>query len=54
MIEAWGAEPVLAGVSPLSERVVAELEHAHLVVRKDLPQAIAAAFVIAQAQQRLV
>ena len=54
VIEAWGAEPVLAGVSPLSERVVAELEHAHLVVRKDLPQAIAAAFVIAQAQQRLV
>lgn len=54
VIEAWGAEPVLAGVSPLSERVVAELERAHLVVRKDLPQAIAAAFVIAQAQQRLV
>ncbi len=54
VIEAWGAEPVLAGVSPLSERVVGELERAHLVVRKDLPQAIAAAFVIAQAQQRLV
>ena len=53
-IEAWGAEPVLAGVSPLSERVVGELEGSHLVVRKDLPLAIASAFQIAQAQRRFL
>lgn len=51
-IEAWGAEPVLAGVSPLSDPVVADLQRAHLVVRKDLPNAIASAFQIAQAQRR--
>jgi len=51
-IEAWGAEPVLAGVSPLSEPVVADLQRAHLVVRKDLTNAIASAFQIAQAQRR--
>ncbi|HKE11838.1 MAG TPA: V4R domain-containing protein [Myxococcota bacterium] len=53
-IEAWGAEPVLAGVSPLSERVVGELQGSHLVVRKDLPFAIASAFQIAQAQRRFL
>jgi len=51
-IEAWGAEPILAGVSPLSEPVVADLQRAHLVVRKDLTHAIASAFQIAQAQRR--
>lgn len=51
-IEAWGAEPVLAGVSPASERVVAELERHHLVVRKDLAAAVASAFQIAEAQRR--
>lgn len=51
-IEAWGAEPVLAGVSALSEPVVADLQRAHLVVRKDLTNAIASAFQIAQAQRR--
>jgi len=50
-IESWGAEPLLTGVSPLSERVVAGLEHSHLVVHKDLPEAIAAAFQIADAQR---
>jgi hypothetical protein len=46
-----GAEPILAGVSPLSMGVVAELERAHALVRKDLPEAIAAGFQIAQAQR---
>jgi hypothetical protein len=53
-IEAWGAEPILAGVSPLSERVVGELQGSHLVVRKDLPLAIASAFQIAHAQRRFL
>ena len=51
-IEGWGAEPILAGVSPLSEGVIADLEKSHLVVHKDLPGAIAAGFQIAEAQRR--
>ena len=53
-VEAWGAEPILAGVSPLSEPVVAELEGNHLVVRKPLPEAVAVAFQIAHAQRRFL
>lgn len=48
-IEGWGAEPLLTGVSPLSQGVVADLERTHLVIHKDLPEAIAAGFQIAQA-----
>lgn len=48
----WGAEPLLAGVSPLSEHVVADLEQSHVVIHKNLPEAIAAAFQIADAQRR--
>src|SRR5262245_31588843 len=51
-VEGWGAEPLLTGISPLSERVVADLEKTHLVIRKDLPEAIASAFQIADAQRR--
>jgi anti-anti-sigma regulatory factor len=50
-IEHWGAEPILAGVSPLSEPVLEGLESTHLVIHKDLPEAIAAAFQIADAQR---
>ena len=50
-VAALGAEPILAGVSPLSMGVVAELERAHALVRKDLPEAIATGFQIAQAQR---
>ena len=50
-IQTWGAEPVLTGVAPFSEPVVAGLESHHLVVRKDLGDAIAAAFLIAEAQR---
>lgn len=51
-IESWGAEPVLAGVCPLSQRIVADLERHHLVVRKDMSSAVASAFQIAEAQRR--
>jgi hypothetical protein len=51
-VAGWGAEPILTGISPLSEPVVADLEKTHLVMRKDLPAAIAAAFQIAEAQRR--
>ncbi len=52
--ESWGAEAILTGVSLLSEAVVADLERDHLVIRKDLPEAIAAAFQIADAQRHLL
>jgi hypothetical protein len=51
-VASWGAEPILTGISPLSEPVVADLEKTHLVMCKDLPAAIAAAFQIAEAQRR--
>lgn len=53
-IEAWGAEAILTGVSPLAEPIVADLEVKHLLLRKDLPGAIAAAFQIAEAQRHLL
>jgi hypothetical protein len=51
-VAGWGAEAILTGISPLSEPVVADLEKTHLVMRKDLTAAIAAAFQIAEAQRR--
>jgi len=53
-VEAWGAEAILANVSPLAEVVVADLEVKHLLLRKDLPEAIAVAFQIAEAQRHLL
>lgn len=53
-VEAWGAEVILANVSPLAEAVVADLEVNHLLLRKDLPEAIAVAFQIAEAQRHLL
>ena len=52
-IEQRGADTILTGVSPISEPVVADLEIRRLVVHKDLPEAVAAAFQIADAQQRV-
>jgi len=52
-IEAWEAEPILTGVSPLSEEVVDSLESGHLLVRKNLDEAIAAAFLISEAQRHV-
>jgi len=50
-IEDWGAEAVFAAVSPLSEAAVAGLERKPLLVRKDVDEAIAAAFQLANAQR---
>jgi len=48
IIQAGGAEPVIAGTSPLSDRVVSNLGRGGLVIRNDLRSAIAAAFQIAE------
>lgn len=53
-IEANGAEAILAGVSPLSARVVEGLGHGPVVTRKDLRSAIALAFQIAESQRHAV
>ncbi len=53
-IEAWGAEAILTNVSPLAEAVVSDLAVRHLLLRKDLPEAVAAAFQIADAQRHLL
>ncbi|MBW2274874.1 MAG: hypothetical protein JRG96_16530 [Deltaproteobacteria bacterium] len=54
IVEAWGAEALLTGVAPLSESLVADLEATHLLVRKELPEAVATAFQIAEAQRHLL
>ncbi len=51
-IERWGAEAVFAAVSPLSEAAVAALEHKPLLVHKEVEEAIAAAFQLANAQRK--
>jgi hypothetical protein len=48
--EAWGAETIFADVSPLSERIVADMARPPVLVRKDLDEAIAVAFQIARSQ----
>jgi hypothetical protein len=53
-VEAWGAEAILTNVSPMAESIVADLEVKHLLLRKDLPEAIAVAFQIAEAQRHLL
>lgn len=53
-VESWGIEALFAGVSPLSEHVVHDLQRAPLMVEKDLDAAIAAAFQIARAQRTLL
>ena len=52
MIEACGAEAILAATTPKSEPAVANLERQPLFIMNDLPAAIAAAFQIADAQRR--
>jgi hypothetical protein len=51
-IESWNAQSLLTGVCPSSEGAIASLESSHLILRKDLPEAIATAFQIADAQRR--
>ncbi len=51
LIEAWGADAIFAAVSPLSEATIADLERQPLMIHKDLAEAIAAAFQLANAQR---
>ncbi len=51
-IESWGGEAILAGASPLSEPVLQGLEHQPLMIQKDLQEAIAAAFRVAESQRQ--
>ena len=53
-VEGWGAEAIVTGVPAYAEDIVAGLEQAPLVVRKDLPEAIARAFQIADLQRQAV
>jgi hypothetical protein len=50
-IESWDAQTLITGVSPESESAIASLEMSHLVLRKDLNEAIATAFQISDAQR---
>jgi len=50
-IESWNAQGLLTGVSAGAEAAIASLESSHLIVRKDLSEAIATAFQIADAQR---
>ncbi len=51
-VEGWGAEVILTGLSPLSARVVEDLEHAPLMLVKDLSEAVAVGFRVAEAQRQ--
>ena len=53
-IQSWGAEVILTGINAASEEVVAELQASLMLVRKDLSEAIAYAFQVADAQRHLV
>jgi hypothetical protein len=53
-IESWGAEALLTNVSSAAEAVVCDLEARYVVLRKDLPEAVAAAFQISEAQRHLL
>jgi V4R domain-containing protein len=50
--ESWGAEVIFVDPSPLSERVLADLDHPPLLIEKDLEPAVALAFQIARSQRR--
>lgn len=50
-IETWGAEAILTGICDLSAPLVAEITTHPMLTRKDLPEAVASAFQIAEAQR---
>jgi anti-anti-sigma regulatory factor len=52
-VEGWGAEVLFVDPSPLSERVLADLDHPPLLIEKDLEPTVALAFQIARSQRRL-
>jgi hypothetical protein len=51
-VESWGAEAIFTAPSPLSGKILSELENAPLLVAKDLDEAIAVAFQVAESQRR--
>ncbi|MEZ4330391.1 MAG: 4-vinyl reductase [Myxococcota bacterium] len=51
-IESWNAQSLVTGISTGSEAAIASLEASHLILRKDLSEAIATAFQIADAQRQ--
>lgn len=53
-IESWNAQSLITGVSPASEAAIASLESSHIVLRKDLSEAIATAFQVCDAQRHVV
>jgi predicted hydrocarbon binding protein len=53
-IESWGAQSLITGITPSAEAAIASLEASHLVLRKDLSEAIATAFQIADAQRHQI
>ena len=50
-VESWQAQSLITGVGPAAESAVVSLEVSHLLMRKDLSEAIATAFQIADAQR---
>jgi hypothetical protein len=52
--EGWGAEVIFVDPSPLSQRVLADLDHPPLLVEKGLEAAVALAFQITRSQRRSV
>jgi len=50
-IESWNAQSLITGVSSSADAAVASIEASHLILRKDLSEAIATAFQIADAQR---
>ncbi|HIF93071.1 MAG: 4-vinyl reductase [Myxococcales bacterium] len=50
-IETWNAQSLITGVSAQSEAAISSLEISHIVLRKDLPEAIATAFQISDVQR---
>ncbi|MFK7895878.1 MAG: V4R domain-containing protein [Myxococcota bacterium] len=53
-VESWNAQSIVTGVGPEAEAAIASLESSHLILRKDLSEAIATAFQIADAQKHLL
>jgi len=50
-VESWQAQSLITGIGPAAESAVASLEASHVLLRKDLSEAIATAFQIADAQR---
>ncbi len=50
-VESWQAQSLITGIGPAAEAAMASLEASHLLLRKDLAEAIATAFQIADAQR---